>query len=326
MTKKFRERNLTVIAIAAVVGLLAAIAGSFQLAELPGIAGTSYGARFAEAGGLKTGDAVRVAGVTVGKVNTVELDRNTVLVEFTAKDIELGESTTAQIKTGTLLGSRFLNLVPRGDGAMSSGAEIPLDRTKAPYTLTDSLSAVAGHSRKLDLDLIGDALRTFSDTFRDTADDLAPAFSGITELSRTISSRDKALRTLFKRAENVTGTFRQRTQQITTLIRDGNLILAELQARRHSIERLIVNTTAVADQVSAMVEENKGQLRPALNELNKVLKLLRRNEGNIVATVDRAASFITGLGEGVAHGPWFTGHLNLPPGMAATPGLVNGGK
>jgi phospholipid/cholesterol/gamma-HCH transport system substrate-binding protein len=321
--KTFRERNLTAIAIVSIAGVLLAIAGSFQLANLPFIAGSSYTARFTESGGLKTGDPVQVAGVTVGKVKSVDLEGNTVKVGFTAKDVDLGTSTTAQIKTGTLLGARFLQLTPLGSRRMDSGSEIPLSRTTAPYNLSHSLSDIAGHTQKIDLEMVAKAMGTFSDTFRQTSDELTASFDGVTALSRVISSRDAALRKLFARAEAVTGTFRERTAQITALIRDGNLILAELVARRQIIERLIIASSALADEVSGLVEDNQAQLRPALSELNKTLTVLNKNRKNISVAIERASVFIGGLGEGVAHGPWFAGHLDLATGPLGQPNLAN---
>lgn len=320
MAKKFRERNLTVIAVVGVVGMVLAIAASFELADIPFIAGKSYSAAFTESGGLQDGDPVKVAGMEVGKVSSVDLDGTVVKVDFTVKHVQLGDQTTAQIKTGTLLGARYVNVVPRGGGQLSS--EIPVQRTTAPYSLTQGLDDLTHETQQLDTGLIAQALQTFSDTFRDTSGKLQPAFDGLTRLSQTISSRDQALRDLFARAESVTGTFAQRTQQITALVNDGNVLLAELESRRQVITNLIATTSALADQVSGFVDDNQAQLTPALDQLNQVLDLLRRNQGNIVAAVDRASEFITGLGEGVGHGMWFTGHIDLSTGIAATQGLV----
>lgn len=320
----FRERNLTVLAIVTIVGLLGAIAASFQIANVPFISGARYSAQFSESGGLKVGDPVQVAGVTVGVVKSVELDGAKVVVDFTAKDVQLGRSTTAQIKTGTLLGARFVQLTPLGTGSLESGSEIPLARTTAPYNLSDSLSEIAGRTQKIDLDSVAKAMRTFSDTFRQTSDDIGPAFKGLTRLSKTINTRDAALKELFQHAEKVTGVFRARTDQITALIRDGNLIFAELIARRQVIQRLILNASRLADQVSGLVNDNKKQLRPALTELNKLLALLNKNGDNISVAIDRASTFIGGLGEGVAHGPWFVGHLDPSVGQIGLPNLKKG--
>ena len=113
--KSFRERNLTTIALVTIVGTLGALVGSFQLANLPFIAGETYTAQFSEAGGLKVGDPIDIAGVTVGKVTGLSLEKTWVKAEFTS-DVHLGKESSAMIKTGTLLGARFVELRPKGSG------------------------------------------------------------------------------------------------------------------------------------------------------------------------------------------------------------------
>ena len=63
--------------------VLLATLSAFFLDSLPIIgAGSSYSAEFSEAAGLKPGNEVRIAGVKVGKVTSVDLDGDRVLVDF----------------------------------------------------------------------------------------------------------------------------------------------------------------------------------------------------------------------------------------------------
>jgi phospholipid/cholesterol/gamma-HCH transport system substrate-binding protein len=312
MSKTFRERNLTKIAMFTLLGTLCAILVSFQLAKVPWIAGPTYHAQFAEAGGLKVGDPVEVAGVSVGKVTALELDGAMVDAQFTAKGVDLGSDTTARIKTATLLGSRFIELEPRGGGALPSKT-IRLKNTAAPYDLASSLSELTERTRALDVDQVSQALDVVSETIDSSAAEIAPAIKGVSDLSKTISTRDTQLRQLFASAREVTGTFRERTDQVQSLIAQGNLLLQELIARREAIEELIRSANAVAVQVSGLVDDNAKQLKPALQELNATLALLRENNKNITVAVSRAANFITGLGEGLSHGTWFAGFAGIPP-------------
>ena len=316
---RFRERNLTAIAVVTLVGTLLAIVGTFRIADLSFIAGSRYSAYFAEAGGLKPGDPVEIAGVVVGKVKHMALDGNKVKVDFTAKHVGLGSTTSARIKTGSLLGARYVELQPSGQGELED--PIPLSRTQAPYDLASELIGIAGHTQKIDLKSVEQSLRTFSDVIKPSTEELGPAMEAITDLSRTVGTRDEAVRQLFARASAVTGTFRERTQQITKLVQDGSLLLQELELRRQTINRLLVDTRAVADQVTLLVRDNSKDLKPALQQLNHVLDFLVKNKDNISVALSRVSSFVTGLGEGVASGPWFTGRIDLSTGVGvpATP-------
>lgn len=311
----FRERNLTVIALMAIVGSILAIVVTFRIADLPILAGHTYSADFTEAGGLKNGDPVEIAGVAVGKVTDTSLEGNHVRVKFTVKDLHLGSTTRARIKTSTLLGGRFLNIVPAGGGNLDQ--TIPVSRTRSPYDLASMLIGIAGHTRKIDLKSVSKALQTFSNVIKPSTRQIGPAMSAVTDLSKVVSSRDASVRALFRKARAVTGTFRQRTHQITKLMMDGQQLLQELLLRREAIDQLFSSATTVADQVTALVKENRHGLKPALSQLNRVLDVLDKNKDNIRVAIKRVSGFITPFNEGLASGPWFFGYVGLPPGMAS---------
>lgn len=321
MKHRFREKSLLVIAVVGVVSILAVLFGSFQIAALPIIAGTSYEAAFVDAGGLKAGDEVDVAGTKVGKVTDVSIEGNTALVTFTAKDVVLGDQTTAAIDTQTLLGERRLGIVPRGGGEMSSGDRIPVQRTQAPYSITKAIEDLTNKTSQINDHDVSQALDTFSETFKNTPDDIEPAFTGLSRLSQTVASRDEELHRLLAKAESVTGLLKDHTEQVTDIIKQGNLLLGELEQRRQTVHELLVMTTQAADQASGFITEQQGQLKPALDQLNQATALLRTNEGNIVSALQRISSFITGLGEGLSTGPHFSGvgDLGAVPGTAFDP-------
>lgn len=112
--KAFSERNLIVIGAIGVVASIALVLGALNYDKLPFFSsGNSYSAYFDEAGGLTTGAPVRVSGFRAGKVQSITLDGQWVLVTFTVDDsIRLGDRTEASIKTTSVLGNKVLDLTP----------------------------------------------------------------------------------------------------------------------------------------------------------------------------------------------------------------------
>ncbi|GAA4548497.1 MCE family protein [Pseudonocardia xishanensis] len=315
---KFREKNPITIALVGVGGILVIIFGSFQIAAMPFIAGSSYEAVFSEAGGLNVGDKVKLAGTEAGQVTGVDLVDGDVLVSFTVKGVSLGDESTATIGTQTLLGERNLEVSSRGGGEMSAGDRIPLERTTAPYSITQGIEDVTRRTGEIETERVGQALDVFADTFSDTPDDLSEAFRGVSRISQTIASRDDALRQLLAKANSVSGILSERSGQLSTLLVDGNTLLGELQARREVIAGLLRDTTRVAQQVVGLNEDQRNRLQPALKSLNDAISILQDNQDNIGSAVERVSTFITGLGEGLEHGTSFTGYGELG-GLGAFP-------
>ena len=137
--KPLAERNRMAVGAVGTLILVALIIAVFSYDKIPFIKGTTdYSAYFSEAGGIKPDSDVRVSGLSVGRVSGIHLDGNKVLVDFTVRDgVELGDRTEAAIKTETVLGTKFLEITPRGDGTLTG--TIPLERTKSPYDLPDAL-------------------------------------------------------------------------------------------------------------------------------------------------------------------------------------------
>src|SRR3954470_21838879 len=133
-SKPFRDRNpVTLGAVSlAVIALLVFLAFNAQSLPLIG-GGTVYRAQFSEAAGLQPDDPVRVAGVKVGTVESLALEDGAVLVEFRVRDAFVGDRSEAAIKIETVLGAKYLALVPRGGEELAPEQPIPLERTASPY-------------------------------------------------------------------------------------------------------------------------------------------------------------------------------------------------
>src|SRR4051795_1092243 len=100
MSIPFRERNPVVVGAISLAVVALLVLAAFRAQDLPVIGGgDTYYAAFSESGGLKADDEVRIAGVRVGKVESVTLDGNHVKVAFRVKsDDGFGKDTSAAIK------------------------------------------------------------------------------------------------------------------------------------------------------------------------------------------------------------------------------------
>src|SRR4051812_34662765 len=99
--KPFAERNPVVLGVIGAVVLAALVIGALQFRDLMSFTrGHTYTAYFADAGGLKTGAAVKVAGFKVGEVKAISLKDSHALVTFDIDDdIRVGDRSEAAIKT-----------------------------------------------------------------------------------------------------------------------------------------------------------------------------------------------------------------------------------
>jgi phospholipid/cholesterol/gamma-HCH transport system substrate-binding protein len=112
-----------------IIGILSLVYLSVRLGKLETIGGGRYivYADFVNAGGVKPGAVVEIAGVEVGKVKSLRLDKDyRAFVTFTiAKDVEIQEDAIASIKTKGLIGEKYVQITPGGsDKLIASGGKI----------------------------------------------------------------------------------------------------------------------------------------------------------------------------------------------------------
>lgn len=311
--KRFSERNTRTIGLVGVGVIALVLVGALNVGPLARLlAGATYEAAFTDAAGLAAGSEVRVSGLKVGSVQDIRIDGPRVVVKFTAADVHLGDRTRAAIKAESALAGKFLALYPRGQGELDE--VIPVDRTVTPYSLTDAVQDASATAGRIDTGKLAQSFDTLAQTFADSPKRLRGALEGVRRLSATIASRDEALGDLLASANGVTGLLAERSGQITTIMADGNKLLAELQARRDVIDRLLADLTALSDQVSGLVKDNRATLKPTLSEVRKTLAVLNKNRDNLQQVIEGIAAYAKSLGETVGGGPFFYALVqNLAP-------------
>src|ERR1700704_5772223 len=98
---RIRNGMIGIIILVIVIGVGQSFASVPMLFATP-----TYYAQFSDTGGINKGDKVRIAGVDVGKVRSMEIDGDKVVIGFGLDGTQIGKGTRASIRTDTILGRR----------------------------------------------------------------------------------------------------------------------------------------------------------------------------------------------------------------------------
>ncbi len=316
-SKPFRDRNPVVVGAISLGVIAALVLLAFNAQSLPLIGGgTVYRAQFSEAAGLKPDDPVRVAGVKVGQVESLALEDGAVTVEFRVRDAFVGDRSQAAIKIETVLGAKYLALVPRGGAPLDPEERIPLDRTASPYDVVEAFADLSTTVQEIDTAQLAGSFQVLAETFAGTPEEVRTSLAGLARLSDTIASRDAELERLLTASRDVTQVLADRNGEFTRLIQDSNTLLTEVQERRQLIDAILTNTQTLADQLTGLVADNREALTPALQQLATVTDILSRNRTALGETVANLAPFVTVFTNTLGNGRWFDSFVdNLVPGV-----------
>ncbi len=319
--KPFRERNPVVVGAVGLTVLALLTVAAFNADRLPLIGGgDTYSAAFSEAGGLKPGDEVRIAGVKVGKVEGVDLAGDHVKVTFKVKGRPaFGTDTGASIRVKTILGAKYLALYPKGPGRLKPGSEIPLRRTVSAYDVVQAFSDLTTTTEKVDTDRLAKALDTLSVTFQDSPEEVRASIKGLSRISRTVASRDKALRGLLDHADGVTEVLAGHTKDFSALVKDGDALFKEIGKRRTAIHKLLKSSALLGIELSGLVDDNSKEIGPALKNLNTFVKMLERNQTSLDRSVRLLAPYVRLFTNTLGNGRWFDSYVQNLVAAPVTP-------
>lgn len=299
------------------ITLALVMVAAFNLQKFPGFAGTGYHAEFTDAGGLHKGCIVEIAGIKVGRVNNLRIDGNKVIVDFDVHNAQFGTQSHAGVQVLNLLGEKFLNIEPMGSDTMQGGGTIPVAHTDVAYDIVGTLGHLTTDTEQINTKQLSQALSTLGDTLHAASPEIQSSFTGISRLSGVIASRNDEIGKLLQRADHVTKLLSNRRGDIVVLMKQANLLFAEVQARRQALQSLLVNTRRLAVALHGVATDNQRQIGPAMAQLHTVEDFLISHLGDLKQVLHNLGPYVSILGNIIGTGPWFDDYVVNLAGVGA---------
>jgi phospholipid/cholesterol/gamma-HCH transport system substrate-binding protein len=258
------------------VCLLASLALVMVFGQLRvGGAEQTYKAVFSNVSGLSGGNFVRIAGVEVGKVEHIAIDKDgNAVVEFTTDDsVVLTDGSKAYVRWDNPIGARFMELEDGpGEGKrLPPGGTIPLDRTRPAL----DLDAVIGGFRPLFRALSPDQVDALSgeliQAFQGQGATVNSLLAQTAAFTSTLADRDTLIGEVIGNLNTVLGSLGGQSDQLAKTVDSLSTLIDGLAARRTDIAKSIAYSNASAVTVADLLEQS----RPPLH--------------NVVVQTDRAA-------------------------------------
>lgn len=314
--KPMRERNQVTVAIVGTALLAVLLLLAVNLNSLPFVNPThTYYADFLDANGLKSGDDVRVEGVSVGSVESVGVQGDHVRVAFTVtSSLRLGDQSRASIEIATVLGNLFMQVESAGSGRLASGQTIPTSRTTVPYTLLGALNTLGTFAQDTDLPNLRKSLQLLAQNISGISPQQAgSALTGLASLAQTVAQKQAEISQILDQAESIVGTLNQNSGAIVSLLTQGDEFLQLIEQRRDVIDALLQNTSELGAQLTTLMRTNGAQLGQLLNNLDSVTSVLAKEKSQLQQAVVNLGQFSVNIANVTGAGPW--ADLLVPVGV-----------
>ena len=303
-----------------IVVLLIALGVGQSFASVPMLFATpTYYAQFSDTGGINTGDKVRIAGVDVGRVRSMKIDGDRVVIGYSLGGTQIGTDSRASIRTDTILGRRNIEIEPRGTKPLRANGILPLGQTTTPYQIYDAFFDVTKAASGWDTQTVKRSLNVLSETIDQTYPHLSAALDGVARFSDTIGKRDDQVKQLLANANKIAGVLGNRGEQVNQLLVNAQSLLAAINERSYAVSMLLERVSSFSEQVKGFIDDNPN-LNHVLEQLRTISDVLRDRKFDLMQTLTTVAKFVASLGEAVASGPFFKVMLvNLLPGQILQP-------
>jgi phospholipid/cholesterol/gamma-HCH transport system substrate-binding protein len=318
-----RTRNILSGAIALLLVMGATVVGvKYAFGAFSG--GYKISADFDAAGqGLAATSDVKIRGVNVGKVTSVELRDGRARVTMRIKDGEDVPTTTeAVVRPKTLFGEKFVDLIPGSGEAegpyLEDGDEIPNEQTTGGF----ELERVLADAFPL-LDAINpDELMTVVRTLADSGDGLGEIINrGIVNNAAVLevqARHDADVRKFLADLAAFADELGDRGDDLTAAARDLNVALPTLADNSDALNDLLVQTGRLSGDLADLLIDNQPTIDAAFNTGQATLDVLSAHVGDVIPTVTGLRQYIQTL----------TQAARIPTGkgtsMAAVKGLLGG--
>ncbi|MFN2526045.1 MAG: MCE family protein [Actinomycetota bacterium] len=289
--RNFRERSPLFVGILSIIGVAGATTFAFYLDRLPFVKQVyKVSAEFADAAGLNVENQVRVAGIKVGTVSSIQLDGDRVLVEMEiANDIEIPADAAAEIKLATILGTKFVEIDGTGGPPfLEKGETIPLERTSIPYEIYEAANEGTEIVEDIDGEALNKLLEELTKLTEVAEDEIGSALAGLNDLGSGLNARSEELASLVKGAENLTGVLSDDGDDIVRLIDASNDVLGVLAGQREELQSLLESTRFMAGELTSVIRNNRRNLDGILDKLHRALVVLEKNVEHLDVALEYA--------------------------------------
>jgi phospholipid/cholesterol/gamma-HCH transport system substrate-binding protein len=315
------SRNRTLVAAAVKVGIftltsavvtttLVLIMGNFALGGTK-----TYSAVFANASQLQEGDDVRVAGVSVGQVDSVEIeDRTRALVTFSvADDLPLTTSSRAEIRYLNLVGNRYMALT-RGDGGgaqVPEGATIPLARTQPALDLTVLFDGFKPLFQALSPAEVNELSMNIVRTLQGEGGTIRSLLDHTASLTNHIADRDELIGEVITNLNETLGTVTQRRRQVVELVDQMQRWVSGLAEERRAIGASLDNIESLTTATADLIRQGRPYIKTDVAKLRQIVTLLAQPENQQLVTelLQRLPEKLTDQARTGTYGSWYQYYL-----------------
>lgn len=282
-----------------VVAILCLVLVGGALGNAGGEDRSTFQARFDDVSGLYVGDDVRLSGVEVGTVTSIELDGGRARVAYEVDgDQPVTSTTKAAVRYQNLLGQRYLELVqPDEVGTeLPSGSTMGDDMTIPSFDITTLFDGFEPIFETLDTEQVNLFAQNVLDLVQGDGSGLGPVLRDLDGLTEYAMQREQIIVLLIRNLGAISGVVGERSEQLGRLFAELDRVVSTFGDRADTLLEAVDDINAgqgpaieIGEQLRATYDSEYGPVDGAFKRLvpgaQQIVDLLAMTPG-LLRSVD----------------------------------------
>ncbi|MFD5138556.1 MCE family protein [Streptomyces sp. NPDC058378] len=275
---------------------------------------TSYRARFTDATGLVVGDSVRIAGVKVGQVESIEVaDKRLAEVGFAVRrGRALPASVTASIKYLNMVGQRYIDL-DQGAGPVGRsfrpGATIPLSRTTPALDLTQLFNGFQPLFEGLSPPDVNQLAGSIVQVLQGEGGTVDSILSHVGSLTGTVAAKDKVIGEVIKNLNTVLQTVNDREAGFNDLVVTLQKLVTGFAGDRKPLGEAVTAMGALTTVTADLLQDGRKPLKDDIAQLGRLTGRLDKNSPKIESFLEKTPAKMEAITRLTSYGSWLNLYL-----------------
>lgn len=259
-------------------------------------------ASFDDVTGLFVGDDVKLAGVAIGSVTSIEAVDGEAVIRFSVKEaVRVPVDSSVSVKWRNLIGQRYVYLHPGDSSEMLRDGQ-PVERTQGVVDLGRLVNSLGPLADAIEPEQLNAIFNALAEGFGGQQDDIESILDDFDAVLSVLSEREETLQQLLGDYDTITGALASRDAQIQTMIDNLVLLSQSFADNTELVDDALVHLAAFSGDLDRLLSENGDELASVLGDLAVVTDTIVAKLPELEATFQDLPTTLTALYSTVSHG------------------------
>ena len=268
---------------------------------------TAYAAQLHDVTGLNAGDPVEVAGVRVGEVSNIAVQRGHALVGLNLQpSVRLRTSTDVGLRWRNVLGQKVVYLYPaRGGRPLSPGATIPLDHDVSDASVNALLNSLGPFLQAINPQEANAFVENVSGALQGDTAQINQLISSGATVAKTVGDLNVQVGTVIDSLDQVLTAIASRSGDLQSLIANLQTVSQSLASHNGLLEDVVTNLSSVTGDLAQLIGTNRSNIDGSIANLDSVMTLLDQHQQDLSQSLSTLGAGLAPYTEISSWGQWF---------------------